>query len=149
MPTTVLYAIAIYFNLNPPNRSLGASQVVLVVENPPANVGDIRDPGSIPGLGRSSGGGLGDPLQYFCLENLMNRGTRKATVPRIAQSQTQLKQLSQTSKLDVTLLYNSLVNGCSAASCNFGVLTGEDEHTSFYSTMLMNYSEKGEKKLLT
>ena len=75
-----------------------------MVENPPANVGDIRDPGSIPGLGRSSEGGLGDPLQYFCLENLMNRGTRKATVPRIAQSQTQLKQLSQTSKLDVTLL---------------------------------------------
>ena len=104
MPTTLLCARAIYFNLNPPNRSLGASQVVLVVENPPANVGDIRDPGSIPGLRRSSGGGLGDSLQYFCLENLMNRGTRKAIVPRIAQSQTQLKQLSQTSKLDVTLL---------------------------------------------
>ena len=46
-------------------------------------------------------------------------------------------------------IHNSLVNGCSAASCNFGVLTGEDEHTSFYSTILMNYSEKGERKLLT
>ena len=46
-------------------------------------------------------------------------------------------------------IHNSLVNGCLAASCNFGVLTREDEHTSFYSTMLMNYSEKGEKKLLT
>ena len=46
-------------------------------------------------------------------------------------------------------IHNSLANGCLAASCNFGVLTREDEHTSFYSTMLMNYSEKGEKKLLT
>ena len=42
----------------------GASQVVLVVKNPPANAGDIRDMGSIPGLGRSPGGGHGNPLQY-------------------------------------------------------------------------------------
>ena len=41
-----------------------ASQVVLVVKNPPANVGDIKDLGSIPGLGRSPGGGHGNPLQY-------------------------------------------------------------------------------------
>ena len=47
-----------------------ASQVVLVVKNPPANnAGGIRDVGSIPGLGRSPGGGHGKPLQYFCLEN--------------------------------------------------------------------------------
>ena len=44
----------------------GASQVVLVVKNPPANVGDIRDMGSIPGLGRSVGEGQGNPLQYSC-----------------------------------------------------------------------------------
>ena len=92
----VLCAVAVYFNLNPPNRSLGASQVVLVVKNLPAKVGDIRDPGLIPGFGRSSGGGLGDPLQYFYLENLVDRGTWKAAVPRMAQSQTQLKQLSKT-----------------------------------------------------
>ena len=42
---------------------------MLVVKNPPANAGDIRDVGSIPGLGRSHGGGHGNPLQYSCLEN--------------------------------------------------------------------------------
>ena len=46
-----------------------ASPVVLVVKNPPANAGDIRDSGSIPRLGRSPGGGHGNPLQYSCLEN--------------------------------------------------------------------------------
>ena len=52
----------------------GASQVALVVENSPANAGDIGEPGSIPGLERSSGGGNGNPLQYSCLENPMDRG---------------------------------------------------------------------------
>ena len=47
----------------------GASQVVLVVKNPPANAGDLRDSGSIPGLERSPGGGRGNPFQYSCLEN--------------------------------------------------------------------------------
>ena len=69
MLATLLCAMAVYFNLNPPNRSLGASQVVLVVKNLPANVGDRKDQGLIPGLGRSSGGRHGSPLQYSCLEN--------------------------------------------------------------------------------
>ena len=51
-----------------------ASQVVLVVKNPPANAGDIIDAGSIPGLEISPGGGHGNPLQYSCLENSMDRG---------------------------------------------------------------------------
>ena len=55
--------------------------------------GDVRDAGSIPGLGRS-GGGHGNPLQYSCLENPMDRGAWHATVHRVAESQTQLKQLS-------------------------------------------------------
>ena len=50
-----------------------ASQVVLVVKNPPANAGDVRDTGSIPGLGRSLEGGNGNPPQYSCLENPMDR----------------------------------------------------------------------------
>ena len=50
-----------------------ASQVALVVKTPPANTGDLRDVGSIPGSGRSPGGGHGNPLQYSCLENLMDR----------------------------------------------------------------------------
>ena len=49
------------------------SQVALLVKNPPANEGDIRDSGSIPELGRSPGGGHGNPLQYSCLENLMDK----------------------------------------------------------------------------
>ena len=46
----------------------------LVVKNPPANAGDVRDAGSLPGSGRSPGGGDGNPLQCSCLENLMDRG---------------------------------------------------------------------------
>ena len=52
----------------------GASQGVLVVKNLPANAGDIRDTGSIPASGRSPGGRHGNPLQYYCLENPMDRG---------------------------------------------------------------------------
>ena len=65
-----------------------------VVKNPPANAGDIREVGSIPGLGRSPGAGYGDPLQYSCLENPKDRGARRATVHRVEKSQTGLKRLS-------------------------------------------------------
>ena len=68
--------------------------MVLVVKNPPANAGDIRDTGSIPGLGRSPGRGHGNPLQYSCLENPMDRGAGWATVYRVIKSWTGLKQLS-------------------------------------------------------
>ena len=53
---------------------LWASQVALMVKNLPANAGDIRDQDSIPGSGRSPGGGRGNPLQCSCLENPMGRG---------------------------------------------------------------------------
>ena len=72
----------------------GASQVMLVVKNLPANAGDIRDTGSILGLGRSPGRGHGNPLQYSCLENPMDRGACQAMVHRVAKSQIQLKRLS-------------------------------------------------------
>ena len=49
--------------------------MVLVVKNPPAKAGDVRDTGLIPGLGRSPGGGQSNPLQYFCLENPMDKGS--------------------------------------------------------------------------
>ena len=65
-----------------------------MVKNPPANAGDIRDLGSITGSGRSPGGGHGNPLQYSCLENPMDREAWQATIHRIAQSWTQLKRLS-------------------------------------------------------
>ena len=67
-----------------------ASQVALVVKNPPANAGGRRDAGSIPGSGRSPGEGHGNPLWYPCLENPMDRGAWRATVHRVTKSQTQL-----------------------------------------------------------
>ena len=67
----------------------------LVVKNPSANTGDKRDTSSIPGMTRSPGGWHSNPLQYSCLENPMNRGAWQATVHRVAQSWTQLKQLSR------------------------------------------------------
>ena len=72
---------------------LGAPQVALVVKNPPARAGDIRDMGSITGLGRSPRGGHGNPFLYFCLENPMGRGDSRTTVQGL-QNQTQLKRLS-------------------------------------------------------
>ena len=61
-----------------------------VVKNTPANAGDTGDAGSILGLGRSPGGGNGNPLQYSCLENPIDSGTWQATVRRVAESQTLL-----------------------------------------------------------
>ena len=71
-----------------------ASQVALSVKNLPSSAGDLRDMGSIPGSGRSSGEGHGHPLQCPCLENPMDRGAWKVTAHRAAQSWTRLKQLS-------------------------------------------------------
>ena len=51
-----------------------------MVKNSPGNAGDVRDVGLIPGLGRSAGGGHGNPLQYSCLENPMDRGIWQAIV---------------------------------------------------------------------
>ena len=68
--------------------------MTLVVRKLPASAGDIRDLGSIPGSGRFPGGGHGNPLQYSCLENPMDRGAWQATVHRVAKIWTQLKQLS-------------------------------------------------------
>ena len=59
--------------------------MMLVVKNPPASAGDVRYLGSIPGLGRSPGGGHGNPLQYSCLENPMDRGAWRVTVPGVAE----------------------------------------------------------------
>ena len=61
-----------------------------VVKNLPANAGDARDAGSIPGLGRSPGVGIGNLLQYPCLEYSMGRGAWQATVQGVAKSRTPL-----------------------------------------------------------
>ena len=59
--------------------------MVLVVKNPPANTGDPRDAGSILGSGRSPGVGNGNPLQYSCLENYMDRGAWQAAVHSVTK----------------------------------------------------------------
>ena len=61
-----------------------------VVKNPPANPGDAKDADSFAGLGRSSGEVNGNPLQYSCLGNPMDRGARGSTVHGVAKSQTRL-----------------------------------------------------------
>ena len=67
-----------------------ASQVALVVKNPPANAGDAGDAGLIPGWRRSPGEGHDNPLQYSCLENPMDRGAWRPTVHGVTKSQTRL-----------------------------------------------------------
>ena len=61
-----------------------------------ASAYNVGDPGSIPGLGRSSGEGNGSPLQYSCLENPMDRGAWQAAVHGVAESRTQLSDFTFT-----------------------------------------------------
>ena len=78
-----------------------------MIKNQPVNTGDIRDVGLILGLERSPGGGLGNSLQYSCLENPIDTGGWRATVYKVAQSQTQLKQLSMSS-----LAFHMMYSAC-------------------------------------
>ena len=71
-----------------PKGNQGSSQVVLVINTLLANARDIRDSDSIPGSGRSPGGGNGNPLQYSSLENPMERGAWWATVHGFAKNWT-------------------------------------------------------------
>ena len=68
---------------------------MLVVENLPANAGDVRDAGSVPGWGRSPGGRHGNPLHYSCLENPMNRGDRRIGSQRVRHNWSDLAQHTQ------------------------------------------------------
>ena len=105
MSRTVTASTAQRFsNFNVQQSHLGAAQFMLPVKNPPANAGDIRDAGSVPGLGRSPGGGHGNPLQYSCLENPMDRGGWWAAVHRVTMSCTQLKRIKQASKNHLEIL---------------------------------------------
>ena len=72
-----------------------ACQVMLVIQNPPDNAGDARDLGSITGSGRSPGGGNGNPRQYTCLQNSMDRGAWWATDHEVTKSRTQLSNRAQ------------------------------------------------------
>ena len=67
---------------------------MVVIKNSPANAGDIRHAGSIPRSRRSAGGGHGNPLQYSCLENPMDRGAWQATICTVGKSHTGLRRFS-------------------------------------------------------
>ena len=87
----LVYGMALHLRgLISPNEAsfpgVNASQVALVVKNPPANAGDVRDKGLIPGSGRFPGEGNGYPLQYSCLENPLDRGAWWATVHGVEKS---------------------------------------------------------------
>ena len=93
-----------------------------VVKNMPANVGDVRDAGLIPGLGKSPGGGHDDPLRYSCLENPMDRGAWRATVHGVAQSDNNRSDLAcmHASGLDPSGNTDSCMemNGLSTEPCS-------------------------------
>ena len=69
-------------------------EVALVVKNPPTNAEDIREMGPIPGLGRSPGGGHGNPLQYSCLENSMGKGAWWTIAHRITKGRTDTTEVT-------------------------------------------------------
>ena len=84
LPVEILGKVGTYTT----HISNGSSQVLQVVKYPPANAGDLRDTDSIPESGRSPGRGNGNPLQYSCLENPMDREAWRATVHGVAKSWT-------------------------------------------------------------
>ena len=91
-------------------KKYDGSKVVLVVKNPPASAGDVRDAVSIPGSGRSPGGRQGNPLQYPYLKNSMNGEAWRATVHGITKSRmllsTHLKNIGTHSKKIHVPLYS-------------------------------------------
>ena len=80
-----LVRVQFCFSLDPTS---GASQVALVVKNLPANAGDAREVGLIPGSGRCPGGRNGNPLPYSCLKSPLDKGAWQAAVHGVAESQT-------------------------------------------------------------
>ena len=93
---------------------LGASQVALVVKNLPVSAGDIGDLGLIPGLGRSPAGGNGNPLQYSCLENRMDRGAWRGAAHSVTESD---KTDELVKKQDHTLARRQILPSEVAQSC--------------------------------
>ena len=106
--STVESAIKILNDLGK-ETSFGASQVALVVKNLPANAGDLRDVASIPGSGRSPGGGHGNPFQYSSLENPMDRSVAGYVRSIVSKSRTRLKQLSTTAALSLRFVAKLLL----------------------------------------
>ena len=72
-----------------------------MVKNPPANAGDVRNVGSIPGLEKFPGGGHGNPLQYSCLENPVDRGAWPGVVHGVTKSRIRLSDGTTTTNEDI------------------------------------------------
>ena len=83
-----------------------SSQMVLLVKNPPANAGDARDVGSIPGSGRSPGAGNGNPFQYSCLENSMDTDRLQSTGPQRVEYDTEIRLIIFFAAKDGEALYS-------------------------------------------
>ena len=98
--------------------------LVLVVKSPPANAGDIRDMGSIPVLGRTPGEGNGNPLQYSCLENPMDKGAWQAIVYGVAKRETWLKRLSTRAHTDIFTTASRWENSSARRALGNGVWNG-------------------------
>ena len=81
-----------------------------VVKDPPANAGNVRDQGSVPGLGRSPGRGNDKPLQHSCRENPMDSGAWQATVHGVEKSWTRLKRFSTAHNTGAFVLPTTQVN---------------------------------------
>ena len=83
-----------------------------MIGNLPANAGAAGDTGSIPMLGKSPGGGNGNPQHYFCLENPMDRGAWQATVHEVTKNQTQLKAHMHAQIMSNTVQYVRFLAKC-------------------------------------
>ena len=130
-----MYISTYHRNINSFMVSIWASQVALVVKNLPANTGDIRDAGSIPGLGRSPGEGSDNSLQYSCLENPMDRGAWQATVHRVTKSWTQLKQLSTHTLILPPILITATLKILTLGSARFAETCTALENSAFTETL--------------
>ena len=110
------------------NVEIWASQVVLVLRNPPTNAGDLRAVGSIPGSGRSSEGGHGTPLQFSCLQNPTDRGTWRALVHRVTRVRHIRGDLARTQRKD-TIAADFSLRGqkwCLSPAQNQELVRGKD-----------------------
>ena len=96
---------------------------MLVVKNLPANAGDSKFAVSIPGSGRPSGVGNGNPVQYSCLENPMDRGTWQATALGVAKSN-MTDSISDTMILKLTVMMIARIYGQAKENIAFNILNG-------------------------
>ena len=124
--TKVVFLLTIFFY-----SFWWASQVVLVVKSPPANAGYLRDVGLIPGSGKSSGKGKGNPLWYSCLENPMDRGAWHATVHGVTKSCMWVWSLSWTRLTEHTFfLMGHASTGLKNQKCLIKYQVRSGSHTS-------------------